>query len=50
VEELAEGSVFQLADGRKFIRGSQLRKRIRCIETPGNRVYLFHPLYEVRTA
>ncbi|HSC52105.1 MAG TPA: SprT-like domain-containing protein [Phnomibacter sp.] len=50
VEELHEGVVFKLADGRSFVRGEQLRKRIKCIQVPGNKVYLFHPLYEVQIA
>lgn len=48
VEEVSPGQVFKLADGRKFIRGEQLRKRIKCLEMPANKVYLFHPLYEVQ--
>lgn len=50
VEELAEGDQFRLSDGRIFIRGKQVRKRIRCIESSSDRIYLFHPLYEVLTA
>ena len=50
VEELQEGASFVLKDGRVFVRGKQVRKRIRCIEMPSQRIYLFHPLYEVRTA
>ncbi|MCA0381763.1 MAG: SprT-like domain-containing protein [Bacteroidetes bacterium] len=48
VEEIAEGEAFQLPDGRAFIRGDKLRKRIRCHEMHSIRVYLFHPLYEVQ--
>jgi predicted acyl esterase len=48
VEEVVPGQAFRLADGRRFIRGAQLRKRIKCIEMPTNKVYLFHPLYEVQ--
>ncbi|HSR37732.1 MAG TPA: hypothetical protein VLL95_02360 [Phnomibacter sp.] len=50
VEDLPEGVQFKLSDGRVFVRGKQIRKRIRCIEWPSQRIYLFHPLYEVLTA
>jgi hypothetical protein len=48
VEEIAEGQLFQTDDGRIFKRGSQLRKRIRCLEAKTGKVYLFSPVYEVR--
>ena len=47
VEELAEGQKFIIQNGRMFVRGQQLRKRIKCFEYPGMRTYLFSPLYEV---
>ncbi|HMP91782.1 MAG TPA: SprT-like domain-containing protein [Phnomibacter sp.] len=47
VEQLAEGQKFKIANGKYFIRGKKLRKRILCTEYPGNRVYLFSPVYEV---
>lgn len=50
VEELEQGARFCISNGRIFVRGAQVRKRIRCTEIPGNKVYLFHPLYEVKTA
>lgn len=48
VEDIPEGETFQLPDGRVFIRGNKLRKRIRCHEMHSMRVFLFHPLYEVQ--
>ena len=48
VEELAAGQRFVLPNGRVFIRGEQLRKRIKCFELPGMRAFLFSPLYEVK--
>lgn len=50
VEEVHEGTSFKLADGRSFVRGQKMRKRIKCLQIPGNKVYLFHPLYEVQIA
>ncbi len=50
VEELHEGAPFSLPDGRIFVRGQKMRKRIKCVQMPGNKVYLFHPLYEVKIA
>lgn len=47
VEEIAEKSTFRTDDGRIFLRGNQLRKRIRCIEIKTGRIYLFSPVYEV---
>lgn len=47
VEEIAEKSAFKTDDGRVFLRGDQLRKRIRCVEIKTGRIYLFSPVYEV---
>lgn len=47
VEELAIGERFVIKGGRLFERGEKLRKRIKCVELPNNRTYLFSPLYEV---
>lgn len=47
VENIREGHLFQLKDGRVFRRENQLRKRIRCIEVKSGNVYLFSPIYEV---
>ncbi|TDX01027.1 SprT-like domain-containing protein [Dinghuibacter silviterrae] len=47
VEELAEGTLFRTRDGRVFRREKVVRKRIRCIEVPSEKVYLFSPIYEV---
>ena len=47
VEELPVGAKFMLRNGRTFVRGEVVRKRIKCVELPGNRQFLFSPLYEV---
>jgi len=47
VEEIAEKSSFKTDDGRVFVRGDQLRKRIKCMELKTGKMYLFSPVYEV---
>jgi hypothetical protein len=47
VEDLLPGARFRIAGGRVFRRGDVQRKRIRCIEEPSGRIYLFSPVYEV---
>lgn len=47
VEQLPPGQLFKTKDGRVFRRGERIRKRFRCEEVPGKRVYLFSPVYEV---
>lgn len=48
VEELKEGDLFLLDDNKIFKKGTQLRKRIQCLEIQTGKVYLFSPVYEVR--
>jgi hypothetical protein len=45
--ELAHGAVFAAANGRKFKKGAQLRKRYQCIEIATGLVYLFQPNAQV---
>ncbi|MFT3700819.1 MAG: SprT-like domain-containing protein [Agriterribacter sp.] len=47
VEEIAEKSAFRTDDGRVFLRGELMRKRIRCIEVKTGKIYLFSPVHEV---
>lgn len=47
VEQLPPGQLFRTKDGRVFRKGERVRKRYRCEEVPGNRLYLFSPVYEV---
>ena len=44
LEELPQATVFELADGRSFIKGEKLRKRYRCQCMESKRFYLFNPL------
>lgn len=47
LEELPVGTTFQYNKDRFFIKGDQIRKRFKCMELKGNRIYLFNPLTEV---
>lgn len=48
VEQLREGQVFEIAPGRRFVRGKKLRKRYLCEELATGKKYLFSPVFEVR--
>jgi hypothetical protein len=48
VEELDEGMIFTIKDGRKFVRGKKIRTRIQCTEISSRKMYLFSGLYEVK--
>jgi SprT protein len=47
LEELPEGSSFQLPDGRIFIKQEKMRKNFRCVSVPGGRAYIVSPVAEV---
>ncbi|MDA3615207.1 SprT-like domain-containing protein [Polluticaenibacter yanchengensis] len=47
VETINIGDTFALPDGRKFVRGEVIRKRIKCFLLPGMQPYSFTALYEV---
>ncbi len=48
VEELPDGALFALDDGKIFRKGPQLRKRFQCVEVKTGKLYLFSPIYEVK--
>lgn len=50
VEQVEEGSLFALDDGRVFRKGKKLRKRYQCVEVKTKKLYLFSPVYEVKKA
>jgi SprT protein len=50
VEQIPEGNLFALDDGRIFRRGKKLRKRYQCVEVSTKKLYLFSAVYEVRKA
>jgi SprT protein len=47
VENIKEGNQFRTSDGKSFMRGRQIRKRIECRELRSGKMYLFSPVYEV---
>lgn len=47
LEELPEGSIFSIKDGRQFKKKEKLRKRFKCEEVRTGKLYLFSPVYEV---
>ena len=50
VEELPEGQLFDIGEGRIFKKGKKLRKRYQCLELKTGKVYLFSPIYEVKAS
>ena len=48
ISDINNGNIFSTSNGKIFKKGKQLRKRYQCIECTSNKVYLFHPLAEVR--
>lgn len=48
VEELGEGFLFEIDEGKVFKKGKRLRKRFQCVEVKTGRLYLFSPIYEVK--
>ena len=49
LEEVPEETLFMANNGRKFIKQNKLRKRFRCLCLDNRRVYLFHPLAQIKT-
>ena len=47
VSDLSFGESFQTNNGKTFVKGKKVRKRIKCIHCLSNKVYLFHPFAEV---
>lgn len=50
VEQLEEGAVFDIGEGRLFRKGKKLRKRYQCLELKTGKLYLFSPIFEVKKA
>lgn len=48
VEQLPQGSLFKLKDGKIFKKGEKVRKRFKCTEVATGKLYLFSPIYEVK--
>ena len=49
VEQIPEGKFFH-SGNQLFQKGKKLRKRFQCLEVATGRLYLFSPIYEVRSA
>ena len=45
--ELRKGEKFIDSNGKIFLKGKKIRKRIECVEQQTNKIYFFHPLAEV---
>ncbi|MDF2190258.1 SprT-like domain-containing protein [Paraflavitalea sp. CAU 1676] len=50
VEEVPEGQLFDIGEGRIFKKGKKLRKRYQCQEVSTGKMYLFSPIYEVKVS
>lgn len=50
VEDLREGQLFDIGEGRIFKKGKKLRKRYQCLEIKTGKMYLFSPIYEVKVS
>jgi len=50
VEQLENGKVFSIQDGRSFIKGEKNRTRFKCQLVGTKQFYLFHGLYEVQVS
>lgn len=48
VEQIQEGQLFDIGEGRLFKKGKKLRKRYQCLEVKTGRLYLFSGIYEVK--
>lgn len=49
VEDIPEGQLFDIGEGRIFKKGRKLRKRYQCLELSTGKMYLFSPIYEVKS-
>ena len=47
VADLLVGEIFQLQNGKTFVKGQKLRKRYKCFDIITNQAYLFHPFAEI---
>ena len=47
LEQIPEGSIFSLLNGKTFKKGSLIRKRYRCVRMDNKKVYLVNPLVRV---
>lgn len=50
IEEIVEGGLFKIKDGKIFRKGQRVKKRFKCMEMATGKMYLFSPVYEVHPA
>jgi len=48
VEQISNGSIFEIKGGRQFIKGEKIKTRFKCVEIATKKYYLFSGLYEVK--
>lgn len=48
IEQVPEGNLFEISDGRRFLKGPRRRTRYECVETSTGKKYLFSGVYEVK--
>ena len=48
VEQITEGDLFRIENGKVFKKGKKMRKRFQCVEVDTGKIYLFSPVYEVK--
>jgi len=48
VEQISEGKLFSIDNGKIFKKGKKIRKRFQCEEVATGKLYLFSPIYEVK--
>ena len=48
VEEISEGNLFSIDNGKIFKKGRKIRKRFQCEEVGTGKIYLFSAIYEVK--
>lgn len=49
VEAIPDGGSFSIQGGKVFKRMERIRKRIKCMELDTGKIYLFSPVFEVKT-
>jgi SprT protein len=49
VEQIPEGALFKTDDGKIYQKGKKIRKRFQCVHLSSGQLYLFSPVYKVRS-
>lgn len=48
ISDIADGSIFETANGKKYLKEKKIRKRYQCKSLSNNKRYLFSPIVEVK--